>query len=163
VKLSKFDRENAITFVPPDGKFILMTYRISDNFTLPFKIMCIYSQENHKTMTYNIKLKSIFDSMFFAQNVVLKIPVPENTVDVTTNVGKGKAKYEADKHAIMWRVKKFLGENECMLRAEVTTMEEGFQDWQKPPLKLEFNVRMLFSNSRSLCALLLGSKFCLLE
>jgi AP-2 complex subunit mu-1 len=126
--------------VPPDGKFTLMTYRISDNFTLPFKIMCIYSEENHNTLSYNIKLKSIFDNMFFAQNVVLKIPVPENVVDAVVNVGKGKAKYEADKKAIMWRVKKFLGESECMLRAEVTTMDEGFTDWQKPPIQLEFNV-----------------------
>lgn len=43
-----------------------MTYRISDNFTLPFKIMCIYSGESNNKLTYNIKLKSIFDSMFFA-------------------------------------------------------------------------------------------------
>lgn len=98
--------------------------------------MCIYSGESNN----KLKLKSIFDSMFFAQNVVLRIPVPENVVDATINVGKGKGKYEADKKAIMWRIKKFLGESECMLRAEVTTMDEGFADWQKPPLKLDFNV-----------------------
>ena len=124
-----------------------MTYRISNNFTLPFKIMCIYSQEAHNRLEYKIKLKSIYDSMFFAQNVVLRIPVPKNVVDTRSTVGKGKARYEADKHAIMWRIKKFEGEDETMLRAEVDTMDEGFENWVKPPLKLDFNVSFNQINS----------------
>jgi AP-2 complex subunit mu-1 len=38
VKLPKFDKERAITFIPPDGSFELMTYRITENINLPFKI-----------------------------------------------------------------------------------------------------------------------------
>ena len=38
MKLPKFDKERAITFIPPDGAFELMTYRITENINLPFKI-----------------------------------------------------------------------------------------------------------------------------
>ena len=40
--------------------------------------------------------------------MVIKIPVPTSAADVkifSASVGKGK--YEADKAAIMWRIKKF--------------------------------------------------------
>ena len=38
VRLKKFDVDRSITFVPPDGKFDLMQYRITSNINLPFKI-----------------------------------------------------------------------------------------------------------------------------
>lgn len=65
VKLSKFDRERAITFIPPDGKFILMNYRISDCTQAPFKIMCLSSKTGQK-MEYKIKLKAEFEQTFTA-------------------------------------------------------------------------------------------------
>jgi AP-2 complex subunit mu-1 len=37
VKLSKFDTDRSITFVPPDGDFELMRYRTAAG-TLPFKV-----------------------------------------------------------------------------------------------------------------------------
>lgn len=38
VRLGRFDRDRSITFVPPDGLFEVMTYRVSQNINLPFKI-----------------------------------------------------------------------------------------------------------------------------
>jgi len=39
---------------------------------------------------------------------VIKIPVPPNSADVKIfQHGAGKGKYESDKAAIMWRIKKF--------------------------------------------------------
>jgi hypothetical protein len=44
-------------------------------------------------------------------NVVIKIPVPSNSADVKVfSAGAGKGKYESDKSAIMWRIKKFQGD-----------------------------------------------------
>eukprot|EP00612_Vaucheria_litorea_P000710 CAMPEP_0171453518 /NCGR_PEP_ID=MMETSP0945-20130129/1193_1 /TAXON_ID=109269 /ORGANISM="Vaucheria litorea, Strain CCMP2940" /LENGTH=203 /DNA_ID=CAMNT_0011978399 /DNA_START=322 /DNA_END=934 /DNA_ORIENTATION=- len=39
VRLGKFDVDRTITFIPPDGEFELMRYRISENINLPFKIV----------------------------------------------------------------------------------------------------------------------------
>ena len=44
VKLTKFDADRTITFVPPDGEFELMKYRITDNITLPFKVVPIVEE-----------------------------------------------------------------------------------------------------------------------
>jgi len=38
VRLGRFDRDRSITFIPPDGLFEVMTYRVSSNINLPFKV-----------------------------------------------------------------------------------------------------------------------------
>ena len=39
MRLPKFDKERAITFIPPEGSFDLMTYRITENVNLPFNLL----------------------------------------------------------------------------------------------------------------------------
>ena len=39
VRLGKFDADRTITFIPPDGEFELMRYRVTDNINLPFRII----------------------------------------------------------------------------------------------------------------------------
>ena len=43
-----------------------------------------------------VKLKSIFDSSLFGQNVIMKIPLPKNTAVVNCQNSVGKAKYEPE-------------------------------------------------------------------
>ena len=40
-----------------------------------------------------IKIKSIFEKNIFATSVLMKIPVPKNTANVTSNTAIGRAKY----------------------------------------------------------------------
>jgi len=77
VRLGRFDRDRSITFIPPDGLFELMSYRISENVSLPFKIVPVVSEypEQNK-IEYSVKIKAIFERTNFASHVVVKIPVP---------------------------------------------------------------------------------------
>lgn len=109
VKLPKFDKERSITFIPPDGQFELMSYRITQNINLPFKIMPHYSEIGSNKLEIRIKIKSIYDKNLNANNVVVKIPSPKSTASVTSNTLVGRAKYEPEHGAIMWRIKKFQG------------------------------------------------------
>lgn len=142
VKLSKFDKERAITFIPPDGKFTLMNYRISDCTVVPIKLMCLFSKTNNK-MEYKIKLKAEFEGACSAENIELKIPIPEATTKKTTNPGVGKAKFESDQNAIVWRIKKFQGGKEALLRVDLELSKDWNEaEWNKPPISLTFNIPM---------------------
>lgn len=94
-----------------------MTYRVSQNINLPFKITPVIQEfENEFRVEYSIKLRAIFEHSNFANNVVVKIPVPSNTANVKIyGAGIGKGKYEPDKSCIMWRIKKFQGDQEYIL------------------------------------------------
>lgn len=74
VRLGKFDRDRSITFIPPDGNFEIMSYRISENINLPFKIVPVIQEYPEMCkMEISVRLRAIFEPQSFANNVVLKI------------------------------------------------------------------------------------------
>ena len=146
MKLSKFDKERAITFIPPDGEFTLMNYRISDNINIPFKVVCLF-QQNGVKFEYRIKLSAEFEKTYTSQNIELIIPVPNNLVKKNTNAGVGKAKYDPKQNAIVWRLKKFQGKKTALLRVDLKVSKEwDDQEWNKPPLSLNFSIPMYTSS-----------------
>lgn len=95
--------------------------------------------ETDKKIEFKIKLKSIFDKTIFATNVALKIPCPKNTALVNTTAKEGRAKYEAENGGIIWRIKKFPGDTECILRCDIElSATNSDKVWIKPPISLEF-------------------------
>ena len=109
MRLGRFDRDRSITFIPPDGLFEVMSYRVSQNINLPFKVTpVIMEYPEEQRIEYSVKVRSIFEHSNFANNVVVKIPCPSNTASVKIfSAGVGKAKYEPDKSMVSWRIKKF--------------------------------------------------------
>jgi AP-2 complex subunit mu-1 len=144
VRLGKFDADRTITFIPPDGEFELMKYRVTENITLPFKIMPAYQEQGTTRLSVTLKIASTFSPRLFATNLVIKIPVPPNTARCHINVPIGKAKHEPENHAIVWRVRKFQGKLERMLDAEVE-MVKGTKEkaWSRPPIQIEFQVNYI--------------------
>lgn len=99
MRLGRFDRDRSITFIPPDGLFEVMTYRVSQNVNLPFKISPVIQEflEDGR-IEYSVKVRSIYESSDIGNNVCIKIPVPPNTANVKIySAGPGKGKYEPDK------------------------------------------------------------------
>ena len=87
-----------------------------------------------------MKIKAIFERTNFASNVVVKIPVPPNAATVKVySAAAGKAKYEPDQNAIMWRIKKLQGDMEFLMSAEViVTPLKLEKQWSRPPISLDF-------------------------
>lgn len=75
VQLGKFDADRTITFVPPDGEFELMKYRITENVNLPFRIIPVIEEQGKTRVVMNIKAIANFSSQLFATNVAISIPV----------------------------------------------------------------------------------------
>ena len=94
------------------------------------------------TLQVNVKAKSAFNNKLFALNVVISIPVPDNTAKADVQTTQGKAKYDAKKHALVWKIKRFTGQTESALVASVeliaTTREK--KAWARPPISMSFQV-----------------------
>eukprot|EP01069_Polyplicarium_translucidae_P003469 Polyplicarium_translucidae@DN2318_c0_g1_i2.p1 len=83
VKLSKFDSERTVTFIPPDGTFELMSYRISENIQLPFRVLPVLQERGRTKLDFSLKAKTTFARNLYATNVAIKIPVPKNAAGAT--------------------------------------------------------------------------------
>ena len=77
---------------------------------------------------------------------------------MSSNSAKGKAKYEADKKAVMWRIKKFHGQTEVLIRTDIDVSTEGYANWLKPPLSLEFQVPMTTASGLKVLSLRVTEK-----
>ena len=85
VNLSTFDHDRTISFVPPDGEFELMKYRITQNVQLPFRVIPVVTEHGNNRVDYEIKVKAVnLSKIIKATNVVLRIPTPTNVASFTT-------------------------------------------------------------------------------
>lgn len=144
VNLARFTTEKTVSFVPPDGEFELMKYRISEGINLPFRVLPMIKELGRTRTQVNVKVKSVFGAKMFALNVVLKVPVPKHTAKASITVSAGRAKYNAALDAIVWKVKKFPGQTELSMSAEVeliSTMGDK-KTSTRPPIQMEFQVPM---------------------
>ncbi|EPZ30993.1 hypothetical protein ROZALSC1DRAFT_26714 [Rozella allomycis CSF55] len=143
VKLGKFETERTISFVPPDGEFELMKYRTTENVNPPFKIIANLNESSKNRIDFKITVKSCFSTRLFANNVIIKIPVPPNTSSSQIRSVIGKAKYVPAENAIIWKISRFQGDVEVSLSSEVelssTTTKKA---WSRPPISMAFEVPM---------------------
>ncbi|OAP57010.1 hypothetical protein AYL99_09122 [Fonsecaea erecta] len=147
VQLGKFETDRTISFVPPDGEFELMRYRAVENVNLPFKVHAIVREVGTTKVEYSIAVKANYGSKLFATNVVVRIPTPLNTANITERTTQGKAKYEPENNCIVWKIARFVGGSEFVLSAEAhLTSMTNQKAWSRPPLSMTFSLLMFTSS-----------------
>ena len=112
--------DRTISFVPPDGEFQLMSYRITENVNLPFRVLPVVKELGRTRLEVNVKVKAMFTFKLFATNVVIKIPLPKNTANANVSAASGKCKYEPAQGGIIWKLRRFPGDTEYFMSGEVT-------------------------------------------
>jgi len=143
VKLTKFENERIINFIPPDGEFDLMSYRLDMNVKPLFSVEC---QHEFKTLTkidYYVKIKSNYRSKNTANNVVVLIPVPCDAQVPTFKTAQGSVSYMAEKDSMAWTIKHFPGQKEFVMKASFslpTIASKDREKFQKMPISIEFEI-----------------------
>lgn len=140
VKLSKFESERSISFIPPDGEFELMRYRTTKDISLPFRIIPLVREVGRTKMEVKVVLKSSFKPSLLAQKIEVRIPTPKTTSGVQLLCMRGKAKYKASENAIVWRIKRMGGLKEMQLSAEIELLPNDKKKWSRPPISMNFEV-----------------------
>lgn len=75
-RLNKFESNHTISFIPPDGEFELMSYRLTTHVRPLIWIEAIVDKHEHSRIEFLIKAKSQFKTQSTANNVEILIPVP---------------------------------------------------------------------------------------
>jgi len=149
VRLTKFESDREISFVPPDGEFELMRYRTTeirpDN--LPFTIISHVNEIGRARIEVEITVTSTFNPKLAGLHVKIKIPTPKNTAVCKTILkGAGKARYNSEVGGILWQIRRFPGRCKYLLRANIELIQNVSVEqkaWSRPPISLEFQVPMM--------------------
>ncbi|KAK0490424.1 Mu homology domain-containing protein [Armillaria novae-zelandiae] len=109
VRLSRFENDRTISFIPPDGEFELMSYRLST----PVKplVWVEAAVESHKGSRVEYVVKVL------AHNVEIYVPVPDDADSPKFRASTGSVQYAPDKSAFVWKIKQLGGGREFLMRA----------------------------------------------
>ena len=143
VSLSQYEEKREVNFIPPDGEFELIKYRMNEAVNLPFKVIPICNI-GRTSGEISVKIKSEFPAGMTAYNVTLTIPLPKNIAKADAKATTGKAKVELNNNKISWVIKELEGggkdaDLEATLKMVMTMQEKA---WEKPPCKLDFSIPM---------------------
>ena len=169
VNLSKFASDKVVSFVPPDGEFELMKYRVSENVTIPFKVIAMVKELGRTRVSVDVMFKSLFAEKTVAQEIRVRIPVPPNTAKVKVLCSGGKARYLAGEECLRWKIKNLPGGKEIRLQAEVMLVGSikddaddkkygGKKKWSQPPLNVQFSLPMFTASGLRIRFLKVWSK-----
>ena len=153
VRLARFENDRTISFIPPDGEFDLMTYRLNTTVKPLIWVEAVVEPHKGSRIEYMIKTKSQFKSRSIANNVEILIPVPSDVDSPSFKCSVGTVTYLPDKDCLLWSIKQFHGAKEYLMRAhfglpsisastgEAQTGQQAAENaWAKTPIAVKFEI-----------------------
>ncbi|KAI3318792.1 Mu homology domain-containing protein [Xylariaceae sp. AK1471] len=119
VRLSRFENDRTISFIPPDGEFELMSYRLNTQVKPLVWVECVVESHSGSRIEYMLKARAQFKRRSTANNVEIIVPVPDDADSPRFRTNIGSVHYAPEQSAIVWKIKQFGGGKEFLMRAEL--------------------------------------------
>lgn len=143
VRLARFENDRTISFIPPDGSFDLMTYRLSTQVKPLIWVEAQVERHSRSRVEMSVKARSQFKERSTATNVEIELPVPSDAMNPNIRTSMGYATYAPERDAVVWKIKSFPGNKEYMLRAEFrlpSVISEDTPPDRKAPIRVKFEI-----------------------
>lgn len=141
VRLSRFENDRTISFIPPDGEFELMSYRLNTHIKPLIWIESQIEKHAHSRVEIMVKAKSQFKRRSTANGVEIIIPVPQDGDSPKFKAGIGSCRYAPELSAVIWTIKSFPGGKEYLMRAHFSLPSiESDETEGKPPIQVKFEI-----------------------
>lgn len=145
VRLTRFESDRTISFIPPDGDFELMSYRLNTTVKPLIWVEAVIEAHGRSRVEYLIKAKSQFKPKSYANNLEIFIPVPGDVDRPAFKASVGTVTYVPDLDAIKWTIKQFYGGGEAVMRAHfglpsVASDEPDADKWRKRSITVKFEM-----------------------
>lgn len=143
VKLAKFEGDRSIHFIPPDGEFDLMSYRVNMSvkplFFIDFQHKLVGSTKLEITLT----IKALFKSKTKATDVEVHVPIPPDAFNPDFTAAAGVVSYYPDNDSIIWQIPDFVGEQDIRMKTRMqlpTIISPDRDNYKNKPIKLTFEI-----------------------
>jgi AP-4 complex subunit mu-1 len=124
VHLDEFESSRTLHFLPPDGEFAVLNYRVTADFRVPFKIYPTIEETGPYKMDVVIVLRSDIPEGNYGSNVVVRMPLPRNTVsalpEFNSEIPGCSAEFNSAEKKAIFTIRKFNGGSEISMRVRIT-------------------------------------------
>uniref|UniRef100_A0A674H969 MHD domain-containing protein n=1 Tax=Taeniopygia guttata TaxID=59729 RepID=A0A674H969_TAEGU len=141
VRLSRFDNDRTIAFIPPDGDFELMSYRLHTQVKPLILIESIIEKFSHSRLEILVKAKGQFKKQSVANAVEIAVPVPSDADSPKVKTTAGSARYVPERNVLLWSIKSLPGGKEHLMRAHFGLPSvEKEEEEGRPPIAVRFEI-----------------------
>jgi AP-4 complex subunit mu-1 len=150
VNLTEFESQRTLSFVPPDGEFVVLNYRVTGDFSTPFRIFPTIEEVEPKKLEITILIRAEMAQNHFGANVTVELPMPKCTtvascsVISSPGVGTSSAEYVRSEGIIKWSIKKLPGGTEQTMKAKITLDQPCTTQIRREigPINMNFEIPM---------------------
>jgi AP-4 complex subunit mu-1 len=149
VHLDEFENGRTLHFLPPDGEFAVMNYRITADFRVPFKLFPTIEETGTYKYDAVIVIRADIPEGNYGSNVVVRMAVPRNTVSASTEFSNKElqgcsGEFNNTEKKVIWTIRKFNGGSEIILRAKITLDQPISASSKKEigPISMAFEIPM---------------------
>lgn len=143
VRLAKFENDRTISFIPPDGAFELMSYRLNTKVKPLIWVDAVIEQRQTR-VDYIVKARAQLKARAVANSVKIHMPVLPDVDTPSFKSSSGKVKYSPATDELVWSMKTFKAGREAVMRGHfnLPSIPEGqTRDVAtKRPITVEFEV-----------------------
>lgn len=105
VRLARYERDQMISFVPPDGEFTLCTYRVDSNINIPLYVRPEFNWTKDKcTFSISFGQRSPV-SISLLEDITVIIPIPKSCSAVVSQCNIGNVRTDQLTKTCRWEVK----------------------------------------------------------
>ena len=143
VNKKKFENERIIEFIPPDGEFELMSYRLDIQIKPLISVKITINTISETRIEYIAKAKTNFKNRSVANNVSIYIPVPLDIQNATFKTTAGSVVYLSDREDLLWFIKRFEGQTEldmnCSFQVPTVRIDDTTKHLKRP-IQVSFEI-----------------------
>jgi AP-1 complex subunit mu len=143
VRLARFENDRTITFIPPDGAFELMSYRLSTEVKPLIWVDAIIELRQTR-IDYIIKARAQLKPRAVANNVKILIPVLPDVDTPHFKCSSGTSKYAPDRDILVWSLKQFKAGREAVMKGHFglpsISKDVPRESATRRPIQVEFEV-----------------------
>lgn len=142
VRLARFENDRSISFVPPDGEFDLINYRMECPFKALFSLEISYEKTTDRHIHFFVKVKTNYKARVSANFVEFWIPLPTDAQNVFAKATQGNAKYQPENGVLSWKISSLVGKKEINLevKLEVPSLSSNSMAFKNQPVRVLFEI-----------------------
>ncbi|KAA8498595.1 AP-1 complex subunit mu [Porphyridium purpureum] len=143
VRLNEFEQTKNILFIPPDGEFELMSYRLNTQVRPIIWVDAVIEQRVSR-VDYLVKARTQIPPGTVARDVKIIVPVLPDVSSPEFRNKSGRVKYNAANDTLEWHIRKFKADTELDMRGWFCLPSVG-EDAQRDastrrPIQVQFEV-----------------------
>jgi len=161
VRYNYWEQHRQISFVPPDGVFKLMSYRVKGGVQPPITVRpVIRFTDTGGRVDITVGIKQIIaNAKSPPESVVVTIPFPKSVLSANLSVSAGSFSYDEKTKVCVWNIGKMLRDRTPNLSGTVTMQSGAVRTEGNPIISVQFNIPGYAASGVAVSTLIVHEKY----